>query len=167
MNKNEKNAVVLMLFLFAVGFAARYVPWSLPEIGETPVLLPNSEITGVARVAQNLDFHESAPAVLPLETPGENTDTLLHINEDFGDGRDNPGKKVKKKSKPKVNLPLHINTAPVEHLCAIPGVGPKLAEKIIEFRKAHGPIKNESELKKVPGIGDKKSKKLLPSIIFD
>jgi competence protein ComEA len=52
-------------------------------------------------------------------------------------------------------------------LCAIPGVGPKMAEKIIEFRKTHGPLKKEADLLKISGIGKKKSKNILKCIKFD
>jgi competence protein ComEA len=57
--------------------------------------------------------------------------------------------------------------ASAEDLCAIKGVGPKLAEKIIERRNAFGPYKGASDLKKVHGIGKKKLEMMLQSIIFD
>ena len=67
----------------------------------------------------------------------------------------------------KVKFPLNINTASMEELCALKGVGPKLAEKIIERRNAAGPFKNASDLKKVHGIGKKKLENMIQLIIFD
>ena len=55
----------------------------------------------------------------------------------------------------------------MEELCALKGVGPKLAEKIIERRNAAGPFKNASDLKKVHGIGKKKLENMIQLIIFD
>ncbi|MEE0877109.1 MAG: helix-hairpin-helix domain-containing protein, partial [Fibrobacteraceae bacterium] len=75
--------------------------------------------------------------------------------------------KQKTKKKTKISFPIAINTASLEVLCAIPGVGPKMAEKIITYRKTHGPLKKEADLLKISGIGKKKSKIILKSIKFD
>ncbi len=49
---------------------------------------------------------------------------------------------------------LNINTASVEELDALPGVGPALAKRIDEYRKKEGSFKQIEDLKKVKGIGD-------------
>lgn len=74
--------------------------------------------------------------------------------------------KTKKTSK-KVQFPIAINRASSEELCALKGVGPKLADRIIAHRNTVGPFKSAADLRKVSGIGDKKSKTILPFIIFD
>jgi len=51
---------------------------------------------------------------------------------------------------------ININTADKAELDKLPGVGPALAERIIEYRKANGPFTDIAELKKVPGIGEAK-----------
>ena len=66
-----------------------------------------------------------------------------------------------------MTLPVHINSASIDELCALNGVGPKLAEKILEAKNAFGPFKTGEDLQKVPGIGKKKLEKLLPGVIFD
>ncbi len=71
------------------------------------------------------------------------------------------------KAKPQVRFPLAINRASVSDLCAIKGVGPKLAEKIVAYRKAHGSFSGPEDLKKVSGIGKKKAEKILTFVIFD
>ena len=73
-------------------------------------------------------------------------------------------KKIKQK---KPNLPIHVNHAGVEELCALKGVGPKLAEKILAFRNQNGPFSGPQDLEKVPGIGKKKLEGLLQGVIFD
>ncbi len=55
---------------------------------------------------------------------------------------------------------ININTADAETLDSLPGIGPAMAEKIIQYRKEHGGFKNISELLQVSGIGDKKFKQL-------
>jgi competence protein ComEA len=49
--------------------------------------------------------------------------------------------------------PLDLNTATAEQLDGLPGIGPATAQKIIDYRQAHGPFRSVDELDAVPGIG--------------
>lgn len=51
---------------------------------------------------------------------------------------------------------ININTASVEQLDTLPGIGPKTAQKIVADRQKNGPFKKPEDLKRVSGIGDKK-----------
>jgi competence protein ComEA len=57
---------------------------------------------------------------------------------------------------PKVN----INMAGEAELQKLPGIGPTLAERIINYREKKGGFKNVEELKQVSGIGEKKFEEL-------
>ena len=59
---------------------------------------------------------------------------------------------------------VNINTATVEKLQTLPGVGPTIAQRIVQYRKAHGPFKKVEDLTKVKGIGCKTFEKLKPLI---
>lgn len=59
---------------------------------------------------------------------------------------------------------VDINTAPVDQLQQLNGVGPALAQRIIADRQANGPFKTVEDLKRVSGIGDKKFASLADSI---
>ena len=48
---------------------------------------------------------------------------------------------------------ININTADVTTLMTLDGVGRKVAEKIVEYRQAHGPFKKPDDVRKVDGIG--------------
>jgi competence ComEA-like helix-hairpin-helix protein len=50
---------------------------------------------------------------------------------------------------------ISINTASVEELTQLKGVGEKIAESIIQFRKENGPFKTVADLEMVKGIGPK------------
>jgi competence protein ComEA len=48
---------------------------------------------------------------------------------------------------------VNINTASAKELTTLGGVGAKLAERIVEYREAHGPFKKPEDLRKVEGVG--------------
>ncbi|MDX6513361.1 MAG: competence protein ComEA [Gaiellaceae bacterium] len=49
--------------------------------------------------------------------------------------------------------PVHLSTATLEQLDALPGVGPVTAQKILDFRTKHGAFSSVDELDAIPGIG--------------
>ena len=51
---------------------------------------------------------------------------------------------------------VHLSTATPEQLDGIDGIGPTLAQRIIEYRDAHGGFRSLAELAQVEGIGEKR-----------
>ncbi len=51
--------------------------------------------------------------------------------------------------------PVDINTAPAEELDGLPGIGPVLAQRIVEYRTEHGPFTAVQELAEVQGISER------------
>ena len=160
MNASEKRILKLAIILFIIGLTVRYLPWGLPsietfEVGDSIIVANASPaITdGVPPADTSAVLASDTDKVIPLADPGPKS--TEHSPEHH------------RKAKKKVSFPLNINTASADDLCAIKGVGPKLAEKIVERRTAAGPFKGPSDLKKVHGIGKKKLETMLQSIIFD
>ncbi|MFD8820530.1 helix-hairpin-helix domain-containing protein [Streptomyces sp. NPDC059627] len=54
------------------------------------------------------------------------------------------------------SAPVSLNTATVEQLDALPGVGPVLAQHIVDFRTQHAGFRSVDELRQVKGIGDRR-----------
>lgn len=63
-------------------------------------------------------------------------------------------------SKPTVNL----NTATLDQLTALPGIGPKTAELILQYRTKNGGFKKIEELMNIKGIGEKSFLKIKPLV---
>ncbi len=51
------------------------------------------------------------------------------------------------------SAPLDLNSATLEQLENLPGIGPVTAQKILDYRQAHGAFHSVAELEGVPGIG--------------
>ena len=63
-----------------------------------------------------------------------------------------------------VSFPVNINTADVDTLTALPGIGRVLAERIVAYRRQNDPFRAVEEIMKVEGIGEKKAEAILDLI---
>ncbi|MEN8194686.1 MAG: helix-hairpin-helix domain-containing protein, partial [Bacteroidota bacterium] len=62
---------------------------------------------------------------------------------------------------------ININNSTIEELILLPGIGQKTAENIIAYRTNNNGFRKISDLKNVPGIGDKKLNKIKNYIIIE
>lgn len=63
-----------------------------------------------------------------------------------------------------VSFPVNINTADVDTLTALPGIGRVLAERIVAYRRQNGSFRAIEEITNVEGIGEKKAEAILDLI---
>ena len=153
LNAPEKQILRTALVFLVLGLLFRYLPWGIPAIGQVDEY-------------SNLEYGAGQPLVqkdFVSRTPVD-TDKLTKVAADEYKPK---SRKIRKNKQKKPNLPIHINRAGLEELCALKGVGPKLAEKILAFRMQKGPFSGPQDLEKVPGIGKKKLEGLLQGVIFD
>lgn len=64
-----------------------------------------------------------------------------------------------------VQFPINLNTATAEQLEAIPGIGPTLAQRIVEYRQTHGKFQSVDDLLEVQGIGQKRLENMRPYVV--
>lgn len=75
------------------------------------------------------------------------------------------GQKSDSKSKPTEKLLVDINTASVEELAQLPGIGEKVAARIVGYREENGRFEKIEEIMNVRGIGEKTFVKLRKSLV--
>ena len=62
---------------------------------------------------------------------------------------------------PEISFPVNINSADLNALSSLPGIGEKLANRIISYRLTNGPFEKTEELMLVEGIGAGKLEAIL------
>ena len=60
--------------------------------------------------------------------------------------------------------PINLNTATVDQLQQLPGIGPTTAQAIVKFREASGPLHRVEDLLAIHGISRNKLEKLRPYV---
>lgn len=102
-------------------------------------------------------MHVHVPPRGAAPTPGPLTDANPRSRPE-GNGRE---------SGPARAGPVNINTASAEELDQLPGIGPVIAQRIVEYRTTNGRFRSIDEIKLVSGIGDKLFEKIKDLITVD
>ena len=71
--------------------------------------------------------------------------------------------KTERRTEP-LKILVNINRAGTTELEVLPAIGPKSAQKIIDYRNKWGAFKSKEEIKKVSGIGEKTYEKIMDKI---
>jgi competence protein ComEA len=85
--------------------------------------------------------------------------------------RQKPAAEINSHNNSSPNIPakqiiVNINTASQQELEKIPGIGPELARRIIDYRQTKGQFRSLEDLKDVKGIGEKKAQAIKEYITF-
>jgi competence protein ComEA len=64
------------------------------------------------------------------------------------------------------SAPVSLSSATVDQLDALPGVGPVLAKRIVDWREAHGGFTALSQLQQVPGVGPRTYERLKSLVVL-
>ena len=78
--------------------------------------------------------------------------------------QEKPAAASKAVAKPAVAGPINVNTASASDFEALPGIGPAMAARIVEYRQKNGPFKKLEDLMNVRGLGEKNFLKLKPQL---
>jgi len=155
-----------------------------PEPSPTPMPSPTP---GLARVYVSGAVRSPGVYALPPGSiaqdavqaaggPTQDADlSLVNLAAHVADGQQvhvpRVGEKVAQKSSTAVprspSSPLNINTATAAELEQLPGIGPSLAARIVQYRQEHGPFRTVDALLLVSGIGPATLDRIRPLITVD
>jgi competence ComEA-like helix-hairpin-helix protein len=97
-------------------------------------------------------------------SPVGNTETVAALQSGTQTAPKTQAGKASKSGSAKVPAleSIILNTAVASDLVRLPGIGPKTAEVIVDYRKEHGPFQDLSHVMRVKGIGPKKWEQIRP-----
>lgn len=109
---------------------------------------------------------EKAAAVKETAT-NKATQTTQTARETLNSAKTNASQTTEKVEKKAAKVgKINVNTADVQTLQALDGIGEVKAKAIVEYRQKHGPFKKAADLANVTGIGEATVEKLKSSISF-
>jgi len=172
----------LAIKLIMLGITVGVIYWALSTAGDEQTRLSEPQVLAEAPAKLN----EGSPAaedpgpasgrkVTVLEEPPaasdpgpENASTVTVLPQPER-APSSPVRRAKSLLAPQaprpVSFPLDLNKAPLHDLLELPGIGEKLAERIVKYRKDHGRFQSIEDLRKVKGIGKKRMERLRPLVM--
>ena len=145
-----KNPGVNLLLALTVLFVGLTVGFSLGRnSGHQPVQVS---------VIQKSDISSAAKDTLPLPSAAASTspDTATQPSTAAAGETVHNTVPASQETNPPSSGPVNVNTADLDALMTLPGIGEVLAQRIIDYRQNYGPFQYPEELTNVSGIGEKR-----------
>lgn len=157
---------LLIAVLLALALMLGYILWPPPRAVLTLHPLTASELVALSNGSAS-SLTEKPPLTQTAESTAEGSSTLETSDGESGNA---PAKKPSHRrthgfhhaKKPKHPPILNLNQASLSQLQLLPGIGPKTAERIVDYRRTHGRFAEPAQIMDVKGIGPKKFEKLKP-----
>lgn len=121
------------------------------------ILGGTAKILKLDKASEHYDFSQSDAF---FESASSKIDSIIAAEEDTL----KTVHKSQLKTKPSANFPIDLNSATLNELIALPGVGKTTAQRIIDFRESNSSFTSIEDLLKVKGIGQKRFERIKPFV---
>lgn len=146
LTRPELTALLTVSALFGAGLVVQYLPAPPVTLG------PDALRHHIAFVASPVA--PEASVAVPLDSAATRTAPETKP-------------RVSRKREATPTRPIGLNTASAAQLESLPRVGPKMAQRIVEYRAIRGGFRRVEELREVKGIGAKTLEQLRPFVTLD
>lgn len=173
--QNEKidEAKIDNIIIYIIGGVRKEGVYELPDgsrisdaIEQAEGLKENADTSGI-----NLAYKLEDGMKIKIPLQGEKVENSININSTDvymtkSSGLDTENSNVNLSgSAQKKQQKININKATQEELETLSGIGPSIANKIVQYRKENGNFKSVEDIKNVSGIGDNKFNEIKDSIV--
>lgn len=151
----EASALLFLAGVLLTGFVARHfqaqaTPYDAEHYAEL-----------------HADFAARTAAASPVAALSNATPPIVALSDSSERGSVPVAVPASRRSGKQAPVRMNLNTASPHLLQRLPRVGPKMAERIIAYREAHGPFERPSHIVRVKGIGPKTFAKMEPYLFVD
>ena len=142
-----KKSVITTLLVITVGFAS-YIGgvYSSRNLEQSNVYISGISVSDPTLMAQPIEI--AVPTKQPVDTQNASI----------------PSTTLPATTVPAGPLMININTATLEELDLLPGIGPVIAQAIIDYRSEYGNFETPEDLLNIKGIGEKRLEAILEFI---
>ena len=142
MTRVEFNAICVAAALLLLGYGADILAYSYSQRPSERLAKEDSVFRALAAGADTTQVARDSTAAIPSAPEHVHAQAAEPIRPGTSSGR------------------IDINTASLSELVALPGIGPALAQRIVQYRDANGPFRSVEDLQRVRGIGGAKVARL-------
>ena len=164
--KKETKVILLILGVLIIGAGIKYYKYFFTEDNKKyDYSRSDDEFKKLTEEAKKREFDIAKNDTIENERLKLITGEMVKLQDSIESIGKEP--KTSKKELKLREKSINLNTAGIDELVSLPGIGESTAQKIVEYRNKKGKFKNIKGLMNVKGIGEKKFEKIKEYLVLE